>query len=171
MDAFAWRLKMRTLCSAMVFLGFILVAPIPAASQNHDKKQSADIAAIRQVGADLDSAWNRRDAAALSELFLDDADFQWHTGDLLSGRKQIEQYFGTIVFKQMPVDYRHKSTIQRLRFLRPDIAIGDGTIVVAREGAAENEKPYLRVLFTCVGKKNNGHWRIAAVRLMLIKSE
>ncbi|OGF61588.1 MAG: hypothetical protein A2Y62_16950 [Candidatus Fischerbacteria bacterium RBG_13_37_8] len=162
---------MRTNCSVIVFLGFILVACIPAGSQNHDKKQSADIAAIQQVSANLDAAWNRHDAAALSELFLDNADFQWHTGELLSGRKQIEQYFSTIVFKQMPADYRHKTMIQRLRFLEEDVAIGDGTIVVFREGAAENEKPYLSVLFTCVGQKNNGHWRIAAVRLMLVKSE
>jgi uncharacterized protein (TIGR02246 family) len=157
---------MKTPWSAVVFLGLMLAASIPAASRDLEQKRSADIAAIRQVPADLDAAWNRRDAAALGELFLDDADFQWHTGELLSGRRQIEQYFGTVVFKQMPPDFRHTTTIQRLRFLGPDVAIGDGTIVVAREGAAESEKPYLRVLFTCVGQKSNGRWRMAAVRLM-----
>jgi len=162
---------MRTLWVALVFLGSMLAAIIPAASRNHDQERSADIAAIQQACANLDAAWNRRDAAALGDLFLNDADFQWHTGELLKDREQIEQYFGTSVFQQMPADYRHSTTIKRLRFLGPDTAIGDGTIVVSRDGAAENEKPYLSVLFTCVGQKKNGLWRIAAVRLMIVKSD
>jgi uncharacterized protein (TIGR02246 family) len=162
--------KMRTHWIALVFLGFSLLPSIPGNSQNPDKKQLADIAAIKQAGANLDTAYNRRNAIAFSELFLDDADFQWHTGDLLKNRKEIEEYF-TNSFKIMPADYRHITTFQRIRFLRPDFAIGDGTVVIAREGAAENEKPYLNVLFTCVGKKVKSQWRIAAIRLMLIKSE
>jgi uncharacterized protein (TIGR02246 family) len=162
--------KMRTHWIAMVFLGFSLLPSIPGNSQNPDKKQFADIAAIKQGGTDLDAAYNQRDAKAFSEFFLDDADFQWHTGDLLKNRKEIEQYF-TNSFKNMPADYRHITTFQRIRFLTPDIAIGDGTVVIAREGAAENEKPILSVLFTCVVNKSNGQWRLAAVRLMLVKSE
>ncbi len=161
--------KMRTHWIAVVFLGFSLLPSIPGNSQNPDKKHLIDIAAIKQVGADLDAAYNRRDAIAFSELFLDDADFQWHTGDLLKNRKEIEQYF-TNSFKIMPADYQHITTFQRIRFLRSDLAIGDGTVVIAREGATVNEKPYLSVLFTGVGKKVKGQWRIAAIRLILVKS-
>jgi uncharacterized protein (TIGR02246 family) len=162
--------KMRTHWVVMVFLGFFLLPSIPGNSQNPDKEQLADIAAIKQGGVSLDAAYNRRDAIAFSELFLEDADFQWHTGDLLKNRKEIEQYF-TSSFKTMPADYRHITTFQRIRFMGPDFAIGDGTVVIAREGAAENEKPYLNVLFTCVVEKVKGQWRIAAVRLMLVKGE
>ena len=162
---------MRTLWFTMFFLGFSLSGSIPAVSQNPDKKQSPDIDAIRQLSLDLDAAWNRHDAVALSELFLEDADFQWHTGDVLKNRKQIEQYFSMSVFKDMPMDRRHTSTLQRIRFLRPDIAIGDGTVVVSRDGAPENEKTSLSVLFTSVAQKKQGHWHIAAVRLMLTKGQ
>jgi len=48
-----------------------------------------------------------------------------------------------------------------------DIAIGDGTIMITREGAAQNEKPYLNVLLTCIGKKTKGIWHISAVRLIV----
>ena len=156
--------KMRTHWIAMVFLGFSLLPSIPGNSQNPDKKQLADMAAIKQGGVDLDAAYNRRDAIAFSEIFLEDADFQWHTGDLLKNRKEIEQYF-TNSFKIMPADYRHITTFQRIRFLRPDIAIGDGTVVIA-----QNEKTILDVLFTCVVQKKQGHWHLAAVRLMLPES-
>ena len=161
---------MRAIWITMVFLGFSLAASLPVASQNPDKKQSAEITAIQQVRADLDAAWNRHDAIALSNLFLENADFQWHTGQLLKDQKQIEQYFNES-FKQTPAEFRHTTTIERIRFLRPDVAIGDGTIVVSREGAPENEKPYMSVLFTCVGQKKNGKWYIAAVRLMLPLSQ
>lgn len=154
----------------MVFLGFSLAVSAPGASQNPDKKQSADIAAIKQAAANLDAAYNRRDAVAFSDLFLKDADFQWHTGELLKDRKEIEQYF-TNAFKYMPADYRHITTFQRIRFIRPDIAIADGTVVIAREGAAADEKPYLSVLYTCIGKKVKGQWKIAAIRLILPKGE
>jgi uncharacterized protein (TIGR02246 family) len=162
---------MKSVLYVMLFTGFFLETFIPAFSQNPDKKESKEIAAVKQLAIDLDEAWNRHDAIALSELFLEDADFQWHTGDLLKSRKQIEQYFSMSVFKDLPMDRRHNSTIQRIRFLRPDIAIGDGTLVVSREGAPENEKPALSVLFTSVAQKKQGHWHIAAVRLMLTKGQ
>ena len=161
---------MRTLWIAIVFLGFSLVVSIPAFSQNPDKKHLADSVAIQQISANLDETWNNHDALAFSKLFLEDADFQWHTGDLLKNRKQIEQYFSES-FKQIPPEYRHRTTIKRLRFIGPDIAIGDGTIVVVREGATENEKPYLNVLFTCIGKKTDDNWRLAAVRLIIPKTD
>jgi uncharacterized protein (TIGR02246 family) len=161
---------MRTHWIAAVFLGFTLAVSTPGAAQNPDKKQSADIAAIKQASANLDAAYNRRDALAFGELFLEDADFQWHTGELLKNREAIEQYFKN-AFKYMPADYRHITTFQRIRFLGPGLVIGDGTVVIAREGVAENEKPYLSVLFTCIGKKVKNQWRIAAIRLMLPKKE
>ena len=156
---------MRAQLIPMIFLGFSLVTTIPAAAQNPDKKQSADIAAIQQVRADLDAAYDKRDAVAFSELFFADADFQWHTGDLLKDRNEIQQHFANS-FKIMPPDYRHITTFERIRFIKPDVAIGDGTVVIAREGAPQNEKPYLKVLLTCVGKKEKGQWRISAVRLI-----
>jgi uncharacterized protein (TIGR02246 family) len=161
---------MKTLWIIIVFLGFSLALSIPAFSQNPDKKHSRDIDAIKQTGANFDAAYNRREARAFSEYFLEDADFQWHTGELLKDRKQIERYFEN-AFKSMPADYRHITTFQRIRFLGPDLVIGDGTLVIAKEGATENDKPYFSVLFTCVGKKVKGQWKLAAVRLMLPKRE
>ena len=158
---------MKSLWLTMTLLGLTIASSNPAVSQNSDKKESKETDAIKQLAIDSDAAWNRHDAVALSEYFLENADFQWHTGEVLNNRKQIEQYFSESVFKNMPMDRRHNTTIQRIRFLRPDIAIGDGTIVVSREGAPKNEKPSLSVLFTSVAQKKQGHWQIAALRLMI----
>ncbi len=151
-------------------LGLWLAASLPAAAQKTDNVPAADIAAIQQVREDLDAAYNRRDAAAFSKIFLEEADFQWQNGALLKNREEIRQHF-TNEFRSIPAEFRHITTFQRLRLVRPDIAIGDGTVVIAREGAAATEKPFMKVLLICVGKKVDGQWRIAAVRLIPMISE
>jgi uncharacterized protein (TIGR02246 family) len=161
---------MKTLWIIIIFLGFSLAGSISAFSQYSDKKHSKDIETIKKAGENFDAAYNRRDAKAFSEFFLEDADFQWQTGELLKDRKEIEQYF-TNAFKSMPADYRHISTFQRIRFLGPDLTIGDGTLVIAKEGAKENDKPYFSVLFTCIGKKVKDEWKVAAIRLILPQKE
>jgi uncharacterized protein (TIGR02246 family) len=157
---------MKSLWLTMTVLGLMIALSNPGVSQNLEKKESKDIAAIKQITIDGDAAYNRRDAAAIGGLFLDDADFQWHTGNVLNNRKQIEQYFSESVFKNMPIEIRHTTTIKRIRFLRPDIALMDGTIVISRDGAPENEKPLLSVLFTSVAQNKQGHWHIAGMRLI-----
>jgi len=161
---------MKTRRIVLVFLGFSLAAAMLGGAQKADKKLDAEIAAIQQVRKELDAAYNRRDAVAFSELFLRDADFQWPDGALLKDREAIRQHFADS-FKSMPADFRHITEFGRIRFLGPDVAIGDGTVVIAREGAPDTEKPYMKVLLTCVGQKVKGRWRIAAARLIPIIAE
>ncbi|HTX89472.1 MAG TPA: SgcJ/EcaC family oxidoreductase [Bacteroidales bacterium] len=161
---------MKTPLIIIVFLGFSLASFISAFSQDPGKKQVKDIDAIRQTAVNFDSAYNRRDAAAMGAFFLDDGDFQWPTGELLKDRKEIEQYF-THAFRSMPADYQHITTILRIRFLGPDVAIADGTLVIAHKGVREDKKPYYSALLTCVGKKIKGQWKLSAVRLMIPKAE
>jgi uncharacterized protein (TIGR02246 family) len=161
---------MKSLRFEMCFLVLLIMVSLSANSQNPDKKELKEIAAIKQLSLDLDSAWNSHDAIAFSQLFLDDADFQYWDGVVLKDRKEIEQYYGTKVFKNTPVDRCHKGTLQRIRFIKKDVVIGDGTLVIYRKGAPENEKPTLSALFTSIARKKDGKWRIAAIRLMFPSS-
>lgn len=121
-----------------------------------------DPSVIHELGIDFDAAWNARDAAAVGGLFLDDADLQVPRGDMFRGREQIEQYY-TSAFANMPPDRRHSITFQHVRFLTSEVAIGDGPALILRAGAAADEEPYLRVLFTSVARNQHGQWRIAAL--------
>jgi uncharacterized protein (TIGR02246 family) len=161
---------MKSLRFDLCFLILFLVISFSANSQSPDKKELKEITAVKQLSHDLDSAWNRHDAVALSELFLDDADLQYWDGVVLNGRKEIEQYYSTKVFKNTPADMLHKGTLQRIRFIKKDVVIGDGTLVIYRKGAVMDEKPALSALFTSVAQKTDGKWRIAAVRLMFPSS-
>lgn len=162
---------MKTLWFAMTFMGLTIASSNPGASQNLDKKDSKETAAIKQLALDLDAAWNKYDAVAFSALFLDDADFQYWDGVVLKNRKEIEQYYSTKVFKNMQPGMQHTSSLQRIRFVKKNVVIGDGTLVITREGAPENEKPGLSALFTSIAQKKNGQWKIAAVRLMFPASK
>jgi uncharacterized protein (TIGR02246 family) len=161
---------MKTLTIILAMLGFVLAAGNPVFPQGNDKRQEQDIAAIKETGGKLDDTYNRRDAEAFSALFLEDADFQWPSGAVLKDRSQVREHFASS-FKTMPADYRHISTFDRIRFITPGVAIGDGTVVIAKAGAKENEKPYFSFLFTCIGKKVNGEWKVAAIRLSVVPGE
>jgi uncharacterized protein (TIGR02246 family) len=161
---------MKTRLIIMVLTVFSMVATIPAVSQNLNKKQSADIASIKQLMANLDATYDKRDVAAYSELFLEDSDFLWSTGELSKDRNEIQQQV-TNTFKFVPTGYKHISKLESIRFLKPDVAITDGTVMFVREGASENEKPFWKALSTCVLKKEKGQWRCSAVRLIPILSE
>ena len=162
-------MKTRWVISALLALP--LGAAIPVAPQTIVEEGSPDSIAFHRLASDLDSAWNGRDATMFAGLFLEDADFQFHTGDLLVGREQIEKYYASRVFPGMPADRRHTTTLQRSRFLAPGVAIGGGSVVLSRAGTTGEEEPYLRLLFTSVVVKRDGEWRIAAVRLMVATTE
>jgi uncharacterized protein (TIGR02246 family) len=161
---------MKTKWIIMFFIGFSMVATIPAVSQNLNKKQSADLASIKQMMANLDAAYDKRDAAAYCGSFLEDADFLWTTGVLSKDRNEIQQQV-TNSFKLVPSGYKHITSLEQIRFLKPDIAISDGTSMFVREGASENEKPFWKARSTCVFKKEKGKWRCSAVRLIPIQSQ
>jgi uncharacterized protein (TIGR02246 family) len=161
---------MKTIWFAMILMGLTIASSTPATSQNLNKKDSKETAAIKQLAHDLDAAWNKYDAVTFSALFLDDADFQYWDGVVLKNRNEIEQYYSTKVFKNMQPGMQHTSTLQRIRFIKKDIVIGDGTLVITHEGASENEKPALSALFTSVAQKKDGQWHIAAIRLMFPSS-
>ncbi len=162
-------MTIRWVISALLALP--LGVAIPVVAQTTVKEGSPDSVAVHRLASDLDSAWNRRDPGGFGGLFLDDADFQFHTGDMLIGREQIEKHLASRVFPGMPADRRHTTTLQRVRFLAPGVAIGGGSVVLSRAGATGEEEPYLRVLFTSVALKRDGQWRIAAVRLMAPATE
>jgi uncharacterized protein (TIGR02246 family) len=161
---------MKTRLIFIILMGFSMAATIPVASQSLSKKQSAEIATIKQMMANADAAYDKKDAAAYVELYKEDADFLWTTGVLSKDRNEIQQQVVNS-FKLIPSGYKHISTLERIRFLKPDIAIGDGTSKFVREGASENEKPFWIARSTCVYKKEKGQWRCSAVRLIPMQSE
>lgn len=115
---------------------------------------SNDEAAVRAVIQRVVDAMNRRDAEAVSALYTPDADRTDATaGTYAKGRIEIAAMYRK-VFERMPPG----STTQveyRVRFIRPDVALVDGTAHVSTGQSAP---------FTIVMTNDDGQWRLAAGR-------
>lgn len=151
-------------------LALTLAGVAPAVSQTLVKEGSPDFVAIQQLVLNIDSTWNRRDAKGFGELFLEDAEFRFYTGQMLRGRKEIEQYFAAS-FAEMPADLRHETRVEHYRYLTPDVTIGDGVVFIYPEGATEEQAHSRPIFSTGVAVKKDGRWRFAAVRLMVPPEE
>ena len=162
----------RTITLLLALVQFTAYGYAVAATSNITEPQTENREAIHKLAADVDAAWNERDAADLGALFTDDGDFRYHTGRSLRGRKQIEQFYASTAFPAMPTDLRHKTVPEHIRFVTDDVAIGDGSIQITHAATLDKEEePYLSLLLTSVVVKEQGRWRIAAVRLMVPQPE
>lgn len=152
------------------FLVLTLAGVVPAVSQMVVMEGSPDFVAIQQLGLDIDSTWNCRDAKCFSDLFLEEADFRFYTGQMMRGRKEIEQFFATI-FTELPADLHHETKGEHHRYLTHDVIISDGVVFVYPESATEEQVQFRPILLTSVAQKKDGRWRLAAVRLMVRPQE
>jgi len=149
---------------APALIGLVLASSPWTASHRAQTAQSSDSAAIVQLGAAWQNAWNTRNADALTALLTEDADFVTVLGPngWLKGRARFDS-----VHTRMFPRYFNRSTWTtknvEVRFLRPDIAIahvlwsttGDEVRHVKHGSPREG-------VFTCVLDKRGGQWLIAA---------
>ena len=85
--------------------------------------QAADEAAIRDIQARWDDAWNRHDIQALSALVADDVRFVNVAGLVLKSRAEFQQ-LQTRTHAMMFKDSVRTVTATQIKFITPEIAIG-----------------------------------------------
>jgi uncharacterized protein (TIGR02246 family) len=111
--SYDWRDEMKTLL-ALVILVFGL-SPVWA-------DQAADEAAIREIQARWDDAWNRHDIPALSALVADDVRFVNVAGQVLKSRAEFAQLQTRTHGGQFKESVR-TVTGSEIKFVTPDIAV------------------------------------------------
>jgi uncharacterized protein (TIGR02246 family) len=131
--------------------------------------QKVDQQAVLQLPADLDRAWNERDAQSFAALFDEDGDFRLHTGLWIQGKDAIERFWAEEVFPTLSERMQHVVTPKRVRFVASDVAIGDGTLRLV-DHLEEQERVHLEVEGTMLLVKREGRWRISAIRLAALAS-
>jgi len=83
---------------------------------------SHDEAAIHDIVRRCEAAWNAADGAAWAASFAEDADFVDILGKHHQGRVAIEaghRHIFATIYKGSRAEYR----VERVRFLRPDVAV------------------------------------------------
>jgi uncharacterized protein (TIGR02246 family) len=120
-----------------------------------------DEAALRKVISDYAAAWSQHDPKALSKIFAEDADFVGGSGGLIKGRAAFEKIMAeehATVFKS----YTLKTTVDQIRFLKPDIALIDGAYEATH--AHDDSANRFVGMFTLVMRKIGRDWLCLAMR-------
>ncbi len=119
---------------------------------------STDTEAIRQVSRNLVDAFNRKDADALTALFLPEAELIDDAGNTHRGREAIKEIFTSFV-ETFP-DAKMDLNIESVRLAAGELGIENGTRTVTTGGNGQTATNR----YTMVDVKRDGKWQIAVVR-------
>ena len=147
---------MRKLLCIAALLGVVLL--VGSGTWADDKGNAAEEKALKTRAEEFVAAFNKGDAKALAGFWTEDGDYVDQAGHTLSGRKAIQEAFE----KQFGVAKGAKLRIDTasLRFVKPDLAIEDGTTEIAYG----NDGPPTGARYTAVHVKQGGQWMLASVR-------
>ena len=129
----------------------------------------ADQESALQIAANLDRAWNQRDAAAFAGLFDQEGDFRFPDGLWIKGREAIEGFWSQQVFPNSPATMHHQITPTALRFVTENLVLGDGVLRIVEREAGETVR--FAAHGTLLAVRRAGRWLITAVRLAPLPSE
>jgi uncharacterized protein (TIGR02246 family) len=123
-----------------------------------DKGNATEEKALKARAEAFVQAFNNGDAKALADFWTPDGDYVDQAGHTLSGRKAIQEAFE----KQFTAakGAKLKITPASLRFVKPDLAIEDGTT----ELFYGPDAPPTGARYTAVHVKQDGQWHLASVR-------
>jgi uncharacterized protein (TIGR02246 family) len=143
-------------------LPVMLVAASVVNADNRDRDRDAIYGLIDSWVA----CWDRADAQGLAMLWQADGDVIVPDGSLIKGRHEIEDFYSG-VFAGGYGASTAMATVGQLRFLRADLALVDGQLIVRRVLSANNQELQPeRGFFSIVVEKVSGRWLIVAVREM-----
>jgi uncharacterized protein (TIGR02246 family) len=122
------------------------------------KGSPEDEAAIRKLLAGITAAFNQHRGDLISAASTDDFDMVNPPGTYSSGKPDFRDAFRG-AFRNATV----VAAIERIRFIRPDVALVDGTFDIS----GSEITPAPKGLRTFVLVKENGRWMITALRQMI----
>ncbi|HLH02408.1 MAG TPA: SgcJ/EcaC family oxidoreductase [Bryobacteraceae bacterium] len=138
---------------ALRSLAFITVSALVSAQQKQPE------AAVRHVIAEYADARKHSDVRALNDLLTADVDQLVSSGTWRRGREEAVR--GMLASSKTEGD--RTITVETVRFPSPDVAIADARYELAASGGAAARKMWS----TFVLVKQDGRWRISAIRNML----
>ncbi len=120
-------------------------------------ESAADETSIRENVRQLEEGWNRKSGALFARPFAEDADYVVINGLHINGRAAIDKGHQRIfdtVYKESVL----RLTVERVRFLRPDVAIVHAAahLKVGQGAAARDAR------ITLVMSKEKEGWKIVA---------
>lgn len=131
----------------------------PAGNPQQADKPDDAIEALGLAARRFVAAYNERNAAAISGLFMPNGEIRGHDGNIISGRGEIEAFYsGIFAEDSVPGIALEASSVH---FISPDIAIEDGVVHFTY---AEDE-PVRSISYSATQiRQADGSWLIAVSR-------
>ncbi len=124
---------------------------------------------LYEIVEKLETAWNKYDSVAWTALFADDADFIHILGGYFNGHTAIERGHRAI-FDTIYKGSRNKFTVQKVRFVRADVAI----VFVFAELMfyMDGQEKHIQARPTLIAAKDqDGFWKIVFFQNTLVTPE
>jgi uncharacterized protein (TIGR02246 family) len=159
--------------SIMVAIALVCMAAISGAQAEADEGRSPDPEAVHSLWSAIDSMWNAGDPVRFSELFTEDASFEFvDRGDRLENRADILERFAE-QFRQRAPDLRHSTSLREVHAITPEVLAADGTVEILRVASGADAEPLVLMtyaLFT-VMLQDAGDLKIRTLRVYRLPSE
>ena len=139
---------MISVAGVLIFLAFVHAA---VAS---DVPDAGDEKALQEQNDGFVAAFNRGDIKAVIEAYAPDCDFLSAAGQRLKGREALEKYITKGFAESKGLKLKHSDST--VRFLKPDVAIADGTWEIT----GRPEGTPARGHYTAILMKRDGQWLI-----------
>ena len=127
----------------------------------------SNAAAIQQIWADVDAAWNARDASRFSALYTDDASFEFvDQRQSISGREAIRRHFEN-QFPRTAAEFSHHTRISATRRIADGAVAADGVVEIKRAPTDRSAAPSVVRTFAiyAVMVSAGDTWRIDSLRI------
>jgi uncharacterized protein (TIGR02246 family) len=126
-----------------------------------------DTAQVKQASKDFASAWNKKDAKAIGNLFSRDGDMVCPDGKVETGSSAVEGFFSKEFAEGGPMKKCNlEITKENVRFITPDVALSDLDCTMTgmtKPDGTEAAGPMTNHVVV-ISKKEGGQWKIAAAR-------
>lgn len=113
--------------------------------------------AIREAAAGFSAAYNKADLDALLAFWSSEGEYVSESGKTYQGKAQLR----AILQKALTVNkgQKHTVTIQKIRFLKPDVAQEEGTVILTSAHGEQERNNYVALWL-----KMDGKWLLGSVR-------
>jgi uncharacterized protein (TIGR02246 family) len=117
--------------------------------------------AIRETLHTYGTAWNAGDARSISNLYTVDADYTGFGSVMTRGRDEIAQRYESLFTGSFSGSHL-TIAMSSLRFLKPDVALVDGSFDLAEIRQADGTGRSAKGLFVAIMTNDEGQWRFTA---------
>jgi uncharacterized protein (TIGR02246 family) len=119
--------------------------------------------AIKEHFKDFDQTWAKHDAKAVAAFYTEKAEIVTESGQTFSGRDGIEQCL-TEAFDNNLKDSILTITVQKIRLIKPDVALVDSDAQIKQGDADPNTLHLVSILV-----KQDGKWMTETSRAIAYK--